>query len=384
MNTKFNINLKNNEKPKLLVYSITGNEARNAIFMHYLSDYFNILVVTKSSVNSKALVLSKPAKIKPQIFVFKQKIGFGFTPFISKIAQSWKPNFIISLESHSLSAYQSIKIAKKLKALSVIFTWQTVKTIPKLWIQKKLQKAIFRRSNFLIAGSVDSKLYLVNKGATPNKIHIIPESGYDSRIFSPEGDNLRNIWDYDSSEFVVLYSGRLVKEKGVEIILKAAESIEHNFKYIKFAFVGSGPLKDKVKNSGLSNVKYHGSYDFTDMGKVMRSCDLFIYPSISTKYWVEQFGYAPIEALACGKPVVVSNSGILRFFVDKKNNGTVIPEDSLELLELAIIAWFEKWKSKSIKIDIRKIEKYSASEIAKAYAEVLIFHEEKKYKANWY
>ncbi len=375
MKTKFSINFRNNEKPNLLVYSITGNEARNAVFMHYLTDYFNILVVTKSPVNNKAIILSKPAIIKPKKFLFKQKIGFGFTPFISKIAQSWRPNFILSLESHSLSAYQSVKIAEKLKAKSVIFTWQNVKTIPKLWLQKILQKIILKKSNFLIAGSIDSKRYLVNKGAQPNKIHIIPESGYDRRIFFPQGDNLRKIWDYDSSEFVVLYSGRLVKEKGVKIILKVAKRIERNFKYIKFAFVGSGPLKGKVKYSGLSNVKYHGSYDFTEMGKVMRSCDLFIYPSISTNYWVEQFGYAPIEAIACGKPVVVSNSGTLRFFIDKKDNGTVISEGSLESLESAILSWFERWKSKAIKIDITSIEKYSGSEIAKAYAEVLLYAE---------
>ena len=384
METKLSIRFKDNEKPNLLVYSITGNEARNAIFMHYLTDYFNILVVTKSPVNNKALFFSKPAIIKPQIFLLKQKIGFGFTPFISKIAQSWRPNFILSLESHSLSAYQSIKIAEKLKAMSVIFTWQNVKTIPKLWIQKILQKIILTKSNFLIAGSIDSKVYLVNKGAKPSKIHIIPESGYDRRIFFPQGDNLRNIWDYDASEFVVLYSGRLVKEKGIEIILKVAKRIKHNSKYIKFAFVGSGPLKDKIKNSGLSNVKYHGSYDFTDMGKVMRSCDLFIYPSISTKYWVEQFGYAPIEAIACGKPVIVSNSGILKFFIDNKNNGTVISEGSLELLELAILSWFERWQNRAITIDIKSVDKYSASDIAKAYAEVLLYAEEKKYKTNWY
>ena len=381
MKNKFCINFRDNKKPKLLVYSIMGNEARNAIFMHYLSNYFNVLVVTKSPVKNKVIVLSKPAKIKSPKFYFKQKVGFGFTPFISKIAQNWKPNFILSTKSHTFSAYQSVKIAEKLKAVSVIFTWQNVKTIPKLWIQKILQKIILKKSNFLIAGSIDSKIYLVNKGAKPNKIHIIPESGYDGRIFFPQGDNLRNIWDYDSSEFVVLYSGRLIKEKGIEIILKVAKRIEHNFKYIKFAFVGSGPLKDKIKNCSLSNVKYHGSYDFTDMGLVMRSCDIFVYPSISTKYWVEQFGYAPIEAIACGKPVIVSNSGTLRFFIDNKNNGTVISEGSMELLEMAILSWFERWKSKGIKIDITSIEKYSGSEIAKAYAEVLLYAE-RKYKSN--
>ena len=377
METEYEINLESNKKPNLLIYSTTANETRNAIFMHYLSDYFNILVVTKSPVNYKALLLSKPAIIKAQKFIFKKKVGFGFTPFIGKIARSWKPNIIFSLESHSFSSYQSIKIAKKLEAMSVIFTWQNVKTIPKLRIQKILQKTILKKSHFLIAGSIDSKNYLVCKGASPNKIYIVPESGYDGRIFSPQGNSFRNIWNYDSTDFIVLFSGRLITEKGVEIILKVAKRLELNYKCIKFAFVGSGPLKNKVKNSGLSNVKYHGSYDFMDMGKVMRSCDLFIYPSISTIYWVEQFGYAPIEAAACGKPVIVSNSGTLKFFIDNENNGTVISEGSLEFLELAIISWFEKWKSKGINTDLKSIKKYSASEIAKTYAQVLLYRKNK-------
>jgi len=377
------INFADHKKPNLLVYGITWREPRNVIFMHYLSSYFNILVVTAGPVKNELLELVKPAIIRPLKFIFNDKIGFAVTPYIRNILKEFQPQFIFSIETHSFAAYHSIRMAAKLRAMSVIFTWQNVKTIPKLWIQKFIQKAILKKSDFLIAGSIHSKYYLLNKGAEEKKIYIIPETGYDRRIFLIKGDNLRNIWDYGSSDFVVLYSGRLVKEKGIEVILRVAKRIEHKLKNIKFAFVGTGPLKEKVETSDLTNVRYHGPYDFTDMGKVMRTCDLLIYPSISTKYWVEQFGYAPIEAVACGKPVVVSNSGALQFFINNEKNGTMISEDSFESLENAIILWFERWKSRLISVDTKNIDKYSAENIAKAYAEILLLSEKTKYKKNW-
>ena len=149
-----------NKKPKLLVYGISWREPRNAIFTHHLSHYFNVLVVTGGPINNELHELAKPAVIVPVKFIFSHKIGFAFTPFFRKILRIFEPQFILSLETHSVSAYQSIKIATKLKIYSIVFSWQNLTTIPKIRVQKILQKFILAKSSFLIAGSIDTKNYL--------------------------------------------------------------------------------------------------------------------------------------------------------------------------------------------------------------------------------
>lgn len=372
-----------NSKPKLLTYGITWREQRNLIFLHYLSHYFEILVITSNVVDENILNYSNPAIIKPVKFFFSRKIGFAFTQNIRKLVTDFNPDFILTLETHSISAMQCVKTAKQIGAQSVIFTWQNLLTIPKLKFQKIIQKKVISDCDILIGGSIDSKEYLIKKGANPNKIFIIPETGYDIRIFSKEGSNLRKFWHFDDDDFVVLYAGRLAKEKGINIILDIASKIQRKNDSIKFVFVGRGPLLNLIKNSSSNNIFYKGAVPYYDMGNVMRSCDLFLYPSLSTKYWVEQFGYSVVEALVCNKPAIVSNSGSLRFFIKNNQNGSIIPEGSAEALESAIFRWFNIKNKKSIFSNSIK-ENLSGPNIAKAYAEVLIGSAQVKYKQQWY
>ena len=115
--------------------------------------------------------------------------------------------------------------------------------------------------------------------------------------------DLRKCWGFREDDFIVMYAGRLVKEKGIKIILKVAEKLESINNKIRFVFIGKGYLEKNIKSSKLKNVFYKGAYDFIEMGRVLRnSAMFFIYPKFSTKYWTEQFGYSVIEAQACRKP----------------------------------------------------------------------------------
>jgi len=358
-------------RKKLLVYGITWCEPRNAVFMHYLSRYFDLLVVTCDPLNEQLLQLAAPAEFNMEKFIFSSKIGFGFSPDLKRIATRFNPDVILSLETHSLAAFQSVMLARELGARSAIFTWQNVDAVPRYFLQKLPQLYTIRHADYFLAGSSDALRYLTAKGAERNKISIIPETGFDSRIFSQDGMNCREQWGYEKKDYVVLFAGRLVAEKGVADILATARYFCNRHREIKFVFVGSGPLSDMVANSGLTNVSYQGRYNFVDMGNVMRSCDLFLYPSYSTKYWIEQFGYAPIEASACGSPSIVSESGTLKQLIQTGKNGSVIPEHSVDALQKEILVWYEKWRHNEASIDVSGIEIYRAENVARSYFQVL-------------
>lgn len=358
-------------RERLLVYGITWREPRNAVFLHYLSRYFDILVVTCGPLDEQLLRLAAPAEFRLEKFIFPGRIGFGFSPELGRIAAGFKPHVILSLETHSLAAFQSVRLARELGARSAVFTWQNVDSIPRYLIQKLPQHYVIRHAGHFLAGSSDALRYLTAMGADRGRISVIPETGFDSRIFSPEGPDFRGQWGYGREDYVILFAGRMVAEKGLDDILAAARFFCDRSPGIKFAFVGSGPLTDMIAASGLPNVSYKGRYDFVDMGKVMRSCDLFLYPSISTKYWVEQFGYAPIEAIACGSPSIVSESGTLKQLIQPGRNGSIIPERSPEALQREISVWHERWRQNEVHIDLSDIQVFQAEQVARTYSTIL-------------
>jgi hypothetical protein len=123
-------------RKKLLIYGITWREPRNAVFLHYLSHYFVILVVTCDPLDDQLLRLAAPAEFRMEKFIFPRKIGFGFSLDLKRIASRFNPDVILSLETHSLAAFQSVRLARELGAQSAVFTWQNVDSVPRYFIQK--------------------------------------------------------------------------------------------------------------------------------------------------------------------------------------------------------------------------------------------------------
>ncbi|MDD1748939.1 MAG: glycosyltransferase family 4 protein [Methanothrix sp.] len=106
----------------------------------------------------------------------------------------------------------------------------------------------------------------------------------------------------------IIYVGRLVEHKNVDLLIKALEIVKPEIPDIKALIVGDGPvmerLKSQVSELGLEkNVRFLGFLeDYNDALALMKSSRIFASPSIR-----EGFGMAALEANACGLPVVTVN-----------------------------------------------------------------------------
>lgn len=97
-----------------------------------------------------------------------------------------------------------------------------------------------------------------------------------------------------------LYFGRLIDEKGVDVLLKAlAEAGD-----IPFVIVGNGPeenqLKEIAEEAGLKNVQFVGPKWGTELDEYLNNCKYVVCPST----WHENFPYVILQAFAAGKPVI--------------------------------------------------------------------------------
>ncbi|CAN7467419.1 glycosyltransferase [Terrabacter sp. LjRoot27] len=111
---------------------------------------------------------------------------------------------------------------------------------------------------------------------------------------------------------VVGFAGRLDAAKGAAVLLRAV-ALEPA---VRVRLAGDGPEKHALvglaERLGIADrVDFVGALAPEGLPDFYRSLDVLAVPSLTTPSWVEQFGRVAVEAMACGTPVVVSDSGAL-------------------------------------------------------------------------
>ncbi|MCE5258912.1 MAG: glycosyltransferase family 4 protein, partial [Chloroflexi bacterium] len=159
-----------------------------------------------------------------------------------------------------------------------------------------------------------------------DKIDIIP-NGVDPRPFQElEGANLaatRAQYAFPE-EKLVLFVGRLVLEKGAEVLVRAAPLVLRQMPSVRFVIAGRGPeytyLEGLVQELHLqNNVTLAGFISDEERNKLFRIADCAVFPSL-----YEPFGIVALEAMAARIPVVVSEVGGLREVVQHAETGITI------------------------------------------------------------
>lgn len=148
---------------------------------------------------------------------------------------------------------------------------------------------------------------IVERKGFPGQAALIP-LGLNPDHFSPALAARRSA----GQQVVVGYVGRLEHHKGVHVLLSAAARDER----LNVRLAGAGPeqsaLEAQAAAFGISDrVTFLGPLEHRDLPDFYRAVDVLAVPSLTTTSWVEQYGRVAVEAMACGTPVVASDSGAL-------------------------------------------------------------------------
>jgi 1,2-diacylglycerol 3-alpha-glucosyltransferase len=154
-------------------------------------------------------------------------------------------------------------------------------------------------------------------------VHMVP-NGIDLSRFSGKGGSgaiRRRFTKGRRGAKVVLYLGRISREKRLETLINAARAMKQSGPNVVFVIAGSGPAlqhyKNMVKTAALEDtVFFPGFVPERQLPRYYAACDLFCLPST-----FETQGLAAIEALAAGKPVVAADSLALRKLIKNGRNG---------------------------------------------------------------
>lgn len=158
-----------------------------------------------------------------------------------------------------------------------------------------------------------------------NKVRVI-NNGVNTKIFNA------NMGDISTGEFI-LFVGRLVHQKGINILLKALWYVVQKFPDIQLKIVGVGELEDRLKEMCKAyllqnNVSFEGLKTGYELADYYKNAKFLVVPSI-----YEPFGMVVLEAFACGKAVIASNLMGLKEIIDNDDGVLFEPYDHLDLAQ---------------------------------------------------
>lgn len=239
----------------------------------------------------------------PLEFIYLVPVLFFITPFVIFI---FRPDVI---HAHGLSAAVSAVFWGKLFNVRVVVSLHSLYSFSRKGFYHDFVKFILRNSDFVLSLSKKSNQEVRSLGIDSNRSGVF--------TYWIDLDKFRRIYDAKKKlgwegKFIVLFVGRLIPEKGIDILL---ESVKSWNKRINLVIIGSGPMAQKVANlaSKMKLVNFLGKIDQDKLSLYYSAADCVIIPSTSE----EGFGRVIIESLACGTPVVGSNQGAIPEAMDE-------------------------------------------------------------------
>lgn len=225
----------------------------------------------------------------------------------------------------------------------------------------EIEKDVARKADYVIAECPQDRDDLMQYyHIDPQKIVIIP-CGFSEHEFYPIRKNLaRKLLDLQVNEPVLLQLGRMVPRKGVDNVIKSIAKLKMLGKRTRLVIVGGENDLDKcpeiarlkkiaAEGNVLENIHFAGRKDRDKLKFYYAAADVFI-----TTPWYEPFGITPLEAMACGTPVIGSNVGGIKYTViDGETGALVNPNDPDELAE----------KISELAFDQDKLERLSTNAI---------------------
>ncbi len=232
---------------------------------------------------------------------------FHYYPRLGRLMAEVRPQLVhVDEEPYNLATWHALRLARRHHARALFFSWQNLlRRYP--WPFSAFERDVLRTADGAIAGNQEAQAVWRAKGFA-GPMAVIPQFGVDLEVFRPverpAGPNI-------GRPFVAGYAGRLVREKGVDILLRAAAKLPAD---IHLRIVGGGPelpaLKRLADRLGLAGrVAWLPIVPSEQMPAQFAQMDCLVLPSRTRPNWKEQFGRVLIEAMACGVPVIGAASG---------------------------------------------------------------------------
>jgi glycosyltransferase involved in cell wall biosynthesis len=256
---------------------------------------------------------------------------FHFYPDIARIIGREEWDLVhIDEEPFNLVTYHTLKACERSRRRAIFFTWQNIyKYYPPPF--NYFERFSFQHAQAAIAGNDEARGILQAREFS-KPIAVIPQFGVDPEFFRKRDvPELRRKFKLED-KFAIGYVGRIVKEKGIADLIQAMASLPERCILV---LVGSGGFEPQARQLAetlgvASRIRWVPHISSLEVADYMNVFDVLALPSRTTLRWKEQFGRVLVEAMACERPVVGSNSGEIPNVIGE--GGLVFPEGDVATL----------------------------------------------------
>lgn len=243
------------------------------------------------------------------------------------LLKEFKPHIIYcQAELWTKQAERAMFMSQSLKAKLVYFVWENVRP----YTEKEAHLASY--ASMIICGNKDAEALL--KKAKYERTILLPQVGIQESLFKPMPE-INKVWD-------VLFAGRQVPEKGVDMITHACQQLGFSFEIV----------------TGKT---------YFELPEIYNKARIFCSFPIDTPLWKEQSGsYTNIEAQACKIPVVTSDAGAIPEYL--KDTAIICKQGDTEDLKKGLLNTKNTEEDTNDRINkayTNFIENYSATAVAK-------------------
>ena len=295
----------------------------------------------------------------PALFVYDP------LPLWRLLGQRWD---VIDLHEEPFAlATAEVLLLRALRRVATPFCLYSAQNIDKRYPPpfRWLERWALRHATAVSVCNAEAGEIVARKGLTGRAVLI--GLGVDPEHFAPGPERPPS----SDGAVTVGYVGRLAPHKGVDVLLEAVAAEPR----LHLVVAGAGPqtsqLQARARQPDLAaRVELIGSVDKVDLPDLYRSLDVLAVPSLTTAGWVEQFGRVAVEAMACGTPVVASDSGALPDVV--RGAGLLVPPGDVTALAeaLARAGTDERLSATMRREGIARAREFSWDRIGETYVEL--------------
>jgi len=232
---------------------------------------------------------------------------------------------------------------------------------------------IIKAADFLAPETSSEKSHLIQLGASPKKIEVIPNA-IDPQHYKQRSDPniFRDKFEIAPEDKIILFLSRPTVYKGVEHLILAMRNVVNEEKRAKLIIAGPHVrrphiLRDSLPPSVRDRILITGPITEECKMSAFAASDLFVLPSK-----IETFGIALLEAAAAGLPIVSTRTGVAEDIVTNGKNGLFVGWSKINQLSIAIVQMLrdDRFKKEAEKTRNIVLEKYDVDKEIDQYEKI--------------